>query len=636
MNFEDILATLAPGLLTGAGFSFRYGYVEGREWLPANGPTHRTEKLPAGATLTTRWCDASTGLEITRHATWYRDSGALDWWLELANQGSADTPIVSDLRALDLIYVAPRAAPPAYELHHLNGAPSNPTDFEPRVTALQRGETTTLAAGGGRSSNRDFPFCTLVDGAGALVVAIGWSGQWQAKFTRPDDRMLRITAGLEHTRFRLRPGETVRSPRILLYRDPRGCDAAHAGFRELIYAHYAARRDGQPLLPVAYCNTCFTRGGGWLNECNAQNQISLINAYADLGVTALWTDAGWFEGGWPDGVGSWTPRHDAYPEGMGPVAAAAAARGMSYGLWFEPERVAAGSKLHRDHPEWLLTAPGLSPAQNLADFGRPEVQDYYFKIVREFMALPGFRVYRQDFNIDPLPFWRASDGPDRRGITEMKYVAGLYSFWDRIAATWPDSLREECASGGRRIDLETIRRMHIHQKSDYWFDDEVDQASLGALSRYLPNSTLMAPLCRLDDYSFHSTLPGSLCLGWIADAPDFDAARARQLLARYAAVRPLLVGQWYPLTPCERGTDGWLASQYHRADLGQGMVLAFRRKDCTAAALTVRLQGLDPVREYTLRCDTTGRTLRARGAALAAGWTIELPTPRSSALFLYQ
>ena len=44
------------------------------------------------------------------------------------------------------------------------------------------------------------------------------------------------------------------------------------------------------------------------------------------------TDAGWFTGGWPDGAGNWDPDPEKYPEGMGPVAAAAKERGMAYGL----------------------------------------------------------------------------------------------------------------------------------------------------------------------------------------------------------------------------------------------------------------------------------------------------------------
>ena len=71
--------------------------------------------------------------------------------------------------------------------------------------------------------------------------------------------------------------------------------------------------------------------------------------------------------------------------------------------------------------------------------------------VRGFMAMPGFRFYRQDFNMDPLPCWQHTDAPDRQGVTEMKYIEGLYAYWDRIASTWPDGLREECAGGGHRL-----------------------------------------------------------------------------------------------------------------------------------------------------------------------------------------
>ena len=106
------------------------------------------------------------------------------------------------------------------------------------------------------------------------------------------------------------------------------------------------------------------------------------------------TDAGWFEGGWPAGAGNWTPRKDAYPQGMGPVAAAARERGMVYGLWFEPERVVAGTWIHRNHPEWILSDGSKNPGTFLLNMGHPGARDYFLGIVKGFMDLPGFRFYR--------------------------------------------------------------------------------------------------------------------------------------------------------------------------------------------------------------------------------------------------
>jgi alpha-galactosidase len=296
----------------------------------------------------------------------------------------------------------------------------------------------------------------------------------------------------------------------------------------------------------------------------------------------------------------------------------------------------AGTELHKTHPEWLLASGDGPQSTYLLNFGLPEVQDYFFNIVKGFMDLPGFRVYRQDFNMDPLPYWRHSDAPDRQGISEMKYVEGLYAYWDRIAATWPDSLREECASGGRRIDLETVMRMHLHQDSDYWFDNEADQGQIWGLSQYLPNNLFVGHLNRLDDYSFHSTMASSLCPGWIADAPNFDTARGKRLLDRYRAVRHLLTGAWYPLLPYTRRPTEWMAMQWHRPDLNEGMILAFRHPESPYQTTDVALHGLDPEATYELSFDLAGTKQSATGAELMRGIQLTIPERHRSELIVYR
>ncbi|MFQ6040489.1 MAG: alpha-galactosidase, partial [Candidatus Poribacteria bacterium] len=318
------------------------------------------------------------------------------------------------------------------------------------------------------------------------------------------------------------------------------------------------------------------------------------------------------------------------------IASAAKSKGMVYGLWFEMERVVPGTWIHKHHPEWLLSS-GDEPQQTyLLNLSLPEVREYMFEIVKGFMELPGFRVYRQDFNMNPLSYWRYNDAPDRQGITEIKYIEGLYAYWERIAETWPDSLRIECASGGRRVDLETVTRMHVHQKSDYWFDNEVDQSSIWGLSQYLPNNVFMAPINRMDDYSFHSALATSLCVGWIADAADFDFQRGKKLLDRYREIRHLLIGAWYPLLPYSRNPTDWMASQYHRPDLDEGMILIFRRPDSPYRTAEVSLGGLDAEATYELSCDSSGEKTRAHGADLMKKFPVTLKTEHQSELIVYR
>ena len=438
---------------------------------------------------------------------------------------------------------------------------------------------------------------------------------------------------MESTNFLLHPGERVRSPRILAYYWAGDPLDANPPFRRLIYDHYVPLlRESKPQ-PIPFCNTCFTRGGGWLNECNAANQISLIRALAPLNLEAVITDAGWFEGKWPNGVGNWRPRREAYPDGMAPVAKAAGESGMAYGLWFEPERVSTGTLIHRYHPEWLLSITGKED-NHLLDFGLEEVREYMFAIISHFMGLPGFRVYRQDFNLDPLEYWQHNDSPDRQGITEMKYMEGLYAFWDRIAMEYPDSLREGCASGGRRIDLETISRFHIHQKTDYWFHNEVDQVSIWGLSQYIPNNAIVAHLDRLDDDSFNSTMASSLCVGWRADDPEFDMERARDLIERYNELKHLAIGSWYPLTGYTKSPEEWLVFQFHREDLDEGMVLAFRRES-RMGNLTVSLRGIRPDGTYAVHYSGSGERVTKSGCDLNA-LEIEMPPGTRTELVHYR
>lgn len=624
-------------LTGGVPFSFLFDGAPSNDLLVKWQRVTESQQLDADRTKTvTRWTDPESGLTVHWEVIEYSDFPALDWLLSFENTGAQDTPILENIQALDLTIHSPRSEGSRYILHRTNGAPSNATDFEARTVPLSPDNPQTMGGGGGRSSNRDFPFFKIETGEGSIIVAVGWSGQWEAQAECPDGAALRVTAGLERTRFLLHPGERVRMPRILIFHWEGDTLESNARFRQLIYKHYVALRNDEKPLPTLYCNTCFTRGGGWLNECNEDNQISLIRAYAPFGLEALLTDAGWFEGGWPNGAGNWTPRKDAYPDGMAPVAAAAKEHGMIYGLWFEPERVVAGTRIEKDHPEWLLRASDGPQHTYLLNFGLREVQDYFFEIVKGFMNLPGFRVYRQDFNMDPLPYWHFSDTPDRQGITEIRYIEGLYAYWDRIAATWPDGLRIECASGGRRIDLETVTRMHVHQKSDYWFDNEVDQASIWGLSQYLPNNCFMAPINRMDDYSLHSAMATSLCMGWIADAEDFDAERGKKLLDRYREVRRLLIGAWYPLLPYSREKTDWIASQYHRPDLDEGMILVFRRGESPLDNVNLKLHGLDPEAAYELRSDRTGERETRRGKELMARFEIALPEKGSSDLIAYR
>ena len=91
------------------------------------------------------------------------------------------------------------------------------------------------------------------------------------------------------------------------------------------------------------------------------------------------------------------------------------------------------------------------------------ITDRIDRIIKE----NGIDLYRQDFNMDPLPLWQSGDAPNQRGMTENGHVAGYMAFWDELQRRNPNMLIDSCASGGRRNDMESVRRSIPLLRSDY-------------------------------------------------------------------------------------------------------------------------------------------------------------------------
>ena len=78
------------------------------------------------------------------------------------------------------------------------------------------------------------------------------------------------------------------------------------------------------------------------------------------------------------------------------------------------------------------------------------------------------RCYRQDYNTGMLTeYGELTDGENRKGITEIKHIMGLYRLWDTLLSRFPNLVIDNCASGGRRIDIETLSRSIAFFRSDY-------------------------------------------------------------------------------------------------------------------------------------------------------------------------
>ena len=149
--------------------------------------------------------------------------------------------------------------------------------------------------------------------------------------------------------------------------------ASHNRFRQLMISHYVPKIGGEyPEIPIAENNFDVYNGRpGWATE---EGQIAFTELVAKCGIETFWLDAAWFEGNFPNGVGNWFTKPKEFPRGLKPVSDAAHEKGMRFQVWFEPGRVAEGTQVMREHPEWVLKVPGHGGG--LYNFGDPEARKW--------------------------------------------------------------------------------------------------------------------------------------------------------------------------------------------------------------------------------------------------------------------
>lgn len=562
-------------------------------------------------------------------------SVALSCELQLLSTTRSEPTPFENVSSANFVVTFPEDA--AVTLHWNKGSHAETSDFRPLSEVLQPTVIKQLESFGGRSSDGALPYFNLVTNGGGLIVAIGWPGDWQVTFHSPGGGRVHVVAGLKRCRFRLDPGERVRMPSVLLvpYRGDR-IDGQNQ-FRRLMLRHFTplsiAPKD---LMPVA----ASVHGMLAFNDTTESSLTQLANDIGQLHLPldTFWLDAGWNEGGFPGSQGNPHADPTRFPHGLKPVGDAARAAGLRFLAWFEPERVMRGTWLHREHPDWLLL-PTQTPEAlryqetdgfHLLDFGNRAAREWAIEAVSKEITASGIDVYRQDFNAYPSYFWHTREPDDELGLREVRYINGLYEFLDELRRRHPKLIIDNCASGGRRVDYETLRRSVVLWRSDSCWDQPTYprnvQAMTHGLSHWLPLHGLGS--VATDDVSLRSGM--GACGSFAINYRDPNAVAAlRRHLDKYLAVRHLFATDYYPLTDWTDDPRQWLAFQFHDPLTGAGIVQAFCGPDPESRAITLRLRGLDPDEQYDItnwdlpQClsATGGRELMEAGVSVSAAAT---------------
>ena len=476
------------------------------------------------------------------------------------------------------------------------------------------------------------PYFNLEKKSGGTIISVGWPGQWSAGFKRDNSGNITVSAGQESLRTILYPGEEIRTPRMTMLFWKSDIAESRNLWRRWMNECILPHPGGKPMEPHLAGVSGNLFPGLILNE---KDELLFIKRFEEekLSLDFWWMDAGWYpnKGDWTS-VGTWEPDPKTFPHGLKSISDNLHASGKKLLVWFEPERVTPGSKLFNEHPEWLISC---KPEQQLLNLGIPEARKWLTEYMIAFIGAQGIDYYRQDFNMDPLPYWRSNDTPERTGITENHYITGYLAYWDSLSAHFPDMFIDSCASGGHRNDLETMDRAVPILRSDYLFEYIGQQSMTYGFSMWFPywgNGFI-----DFDPYIFRSVMGPHISIGSDIRKKDLDWALLRELVSQWRSIEDLYMDDFYPLSPYTLKREDWIAWQYNSPEKGKGFVQAFRRDNSPEEKKVYRLFSLEPESKYTVKdMDKTAAVTMTGRQLMDNGIEIVLKTRPSAALIKYE
>lgn len=635
-------------------FSFRYDGCDMNEYAPERKVSQNGEKVLYEYVF-------GDGLKVVNICTFYRDFDACEWVTWYENTSDKPGKVLSDIWDADITVPVERDAEraPAFVpdpekdtvIFTPKGSYWAADEFYCDMNHIGPSEIKLYKTSGGRSSQERAPFFNIHKSNTGVVFAVGWTGQWNCSIERKEESV-RIKAGIEQTEFYLLPGEKIRTASFVIMEYSCSFDESQNKWRRLAGKYFSLIGSPGRAQEAPLCTGIW----GGMTTKSVIERIKLIKEN-EIPVEYIWMDAGWYGMGkeaspdeyssdWYLHTGDWRVNPYHHPDGLLEVAKAVKDAGLKFLLWFEPERVIKNVPAQREHPEYFLNIPDEDNLNCLLNLGNEAAWNYCFETISGIIEKLDIKIYRQDFNFDPLRFWRENDQPDRRGINEIKHIMGLYRLWDALLERFPELIIDNCASGGRRIDIETMRRSIPLWRSDYQcpanYKCEVSQAHNMQFSRFLPYSGTGSGRVVGDVYRIRSAYGGSLTNNFFYSEEDAlpdsgQLAWIKKYLNEYLRVREYFYYDFYPLTDSLESDWSWNAVQFNRPEKGDGIIQAFRHEKSPFPAGIFRLRGLEENLVYRITdlddgsfCDICGKELAE------SGFEIKTDRPRCAKLYLYK
>lgn len=611
-------------------FTFK---VDGKEFNPAEWDTKATEvktntKYIGGKTTDIVLTNKATGLDVTVEATIFESNNTCQWTVYIKNTGKENSGVISDFYALDSSFATGNA-----DIYYSMGSDTAASDFSLIKKELSSTER-VFSGNEGKPTEKYLPYFNIHGESYGMILGIGWTGQWISAINEKDGNT-NITAKQENFNAYLLPGESIRSPLVSISfydnENPlKGFNLFRKWIMDCVYPENVTK-SSYTVLEVA----------GPMSTRTSDEIIEILDGIDESvykQTDAFWMDAGWYSynEGWYDGVGNWTVDTKRYDNGISELSDYAKKKGLGHTLWYEPERIWPGTHFHTigaENNQWLISVDGEDNIMwNLAN---EEAFKYYCDYLLKSMKENGVTIYRQDFNFAPYKYWEKADKEyygGRTGICENHYVTNLYRYLDYLTENIEGLIIDNCASGGKRLDLEMAYRSIAFWRSDYncsYHPDLFDatQSHTYGISFWLPITG--SAIYMQDEYAVRSDIMPLLLMDVGAHThPDFSF---------YNEQRQLMGGNYYPIEFGSYDNNKIHAMEFVTEDALSGTALIYKRAKVNDTEYTVKLNGLIEAKTYKVYdIDNPEKVYSLSGKELMSdGITLPLPEGQKAIILMF-
>ena len=406
-----------------------------------------------------------------------------------------------------------------YEIQHFHGTWAR--EFNEERIPVPHGRFVADSARGTSSAAHNPYVAVLQKGATETYgrcygTTLVYSGNFAIQVEKGEFEDVRILAGINPFDFEwcLEPGQEFSTPEALHAYSGEGLRGLSHHWHDFIRNKITPKQFKDTPRPT-YLNTWEAA----YFDVNEDKVLELADKANDIGVDMLVLDDGWFEGRQDDtsSLGDWRADKARFPTGIPELAAKVKAKGLKFGIWFEPEMVNPRSRLFEDHPDWILHVPGrvssLGRNQLTLDLSRAAVQDYLFNQIDAVLSCGDVDYVKWDMNRNMTEVGSGALPRKRQRETSHRYILGLYKLLGRLVEKHPHVLFENCASGGNRFDLGMLSYM-----PQGWISDMCD------------------PVGRLAIISGASYLfPLDVMAAYIGPSPNHQNGRVSSIRTRFMA-----------------------------------------------------------------------------------------------------